>query len=92
MSESNRYGAYASLLDLSHYCGMTPPIRQYLRVGATFGWSQNTPLVLEFQIYGGGSGCTPNNPLEEKLTNVQKWTISGLGFETMKTLFLAIRL
>jgi hypothetical protein len=37
-------------------------------------------------------GGTLNNPLEEKLTNVQKWTISGLGFETMKTLFLAIRL
>ena len=45
-----------------------------------------------FQIRGRMIGGTLNNPLEEKLTNVQKWTISGLGFEAMKTLFLAIRL
>jgi len=43
VSESNRYGAYASLLDLSHYCGMTPQIRQYLKGGEQLPVGDKTP-------------------------------------------------
>lgn len=62
-SGSNRYGACASLLELSYHSGMTAQIRQYLKVVAARGFAANSRVggnrrVLQISTPTLDPGCT----------------------------------